>query len=202
MKYLHRIILFVILILIILVYRFIKYFPASCEIYAETGVKGTIARNIDKLIIEQEELNSISYENIADIHRKSDNSISSITINSAKLNRISNQIALLIYEDLKCNNYDFGIPFGNAIGSAIFSGKGKEIKVKIIPANSVEYEVFSDIVSGGINQTLHRISVNFKVQINCIAPFNKNVIKIENKVVLAETLIVGDVPNGMISFMK
>lgn len=61
-------------------------------------------------------------------------------------------------------------------------------------AGSVEAEIDSEFTAVGINQTLHRIYLNLNCSIGILTPFqtvNKNV---SSKVLLTETIIVGEVP--------
>ncbi|MBO4501832.1 MAG: hypothetical protein J5760_06275, partial [Clostridia bacterium] len=54
-------------------------------------------------------------------------------------------------------------------------------------------------VTGGINQTVHRISVVYSVTVRCLAPFDEELTVITGETVLAETLIIGEVPEIMFS---
>lgn len=46
----------------------------------------------------------------------------------------------------------------------------------------------------GINQTLHRIFLDIKTKTNILTPFNVLRNEYENRVLLTESIIVGDVP--------
>jgi hypothetical protein len=68
-----------------------------------------------------------------------------------------------------------------------------------VPLGSVDYVIDSKLISGGVNQTLHRITINYNFEINCLAPFSETVIAMNNTLILAETVIVGEVPNYILS---
>ncbi|MEG1441994.1 MAG: sporulation protein YunB, partial [Oscillospiraceae bacterium] len=59
-----------------------------------------------------------------------------------------------------------------------------------------------DFESVGINQTRHRIMVVVKVPISIAAPLKKISSEVVSEVPIAETVIVGDVPNTYMDFMK
>lgn len=172
--------------------RLSRYYAVSCNIYAENGIKGAITQNINSLLAT--ELDNYFQDPLTDIKYNSDGSISDIEINTAQINTFANNTAIKIYQSVESLDTDFGIPLGNTLGFEYLSGMGPKLNVKVIPVGSVEYYIKSELLSSGINQTLHRIIVEFKSNIKCLAPFNKSEITITNSVVLSETLIVGKVP--------
>ena len=50
-------------------------------------------------------------------------------------------------------------------------------------------------MSEGINQTRHRIYLEIKTSVRMVAPFISNVVPFETNMTVAETVIVGDIPN-------
>ncbi|MBR5746253.1 MAG: hypothetical protein IKX92_03215, partial [Clostridia bacterium] len=131
--------------------------------------------------------------------RNEDGRIISINVNSAKVNRTVSQILLSLETVLNGKERDFGIPFWTAMGSRLLSGKGPEIPVNVIPVGSLSYELKSELVSGGINQTVHRISLFYSATVRCLAPFDEELIIITGETVIAETLVIGEVPKILFS---
>lgn len=197
---LKKIVLFIIIIVFVLTsLRFSQYYSKSCVDYANTGIKSDITMDINAVLAEDIEINNSEYENFIKIKYGNNNEITAIEIDSGKINRVSNNISSKISEKLINTNREYGIPLGNALGSKLFSGRGPKIGVNIIPIGTVRYEIKSELISGGINQTLHRISVYYTTNVKCIAPFNENDIKLETFVIISETLIVGKVPDIALS---
>ena len=88
------------------------------------------------------------------------------------------------------------VPVGDIIGHPSTSGRGPRIPVKLSGFTSVVTDIYSEFISAGINQTLHRISMTVNVEYTLILPRlrTKN---IEQTVIipLSEVVIVGDVPS-------
>ena len=61
---------------------------------------------------------------------------------------------------------------------------------------TVETDLRSEFKEAGINQTLHRIYLEVKCKVTILTPFETIDEEIYNQVLLAEGLIVGDVPNS------
>ncbi|MBE6691805.1 MAG: hypothetical protein E7586_00540 [Ruminococcaceae bacterium] len=177
--------------------RISRHYTLSCERFAETGIKGDITKDINIMISEK--LNTCQYE-YKEIVYKRDGSISQIEINTEKINLICNKVSEEIF-NLICNrNHYYGIPIGNTFGSSYLSGKGPKLGVNIIPVGYVNYTVNSELISGGINQTLHKITATFTIEIRCLAPFHENKTEIQIPLVLSEVLIAGAVPEVLFPF--
>lgn len=84
--------------------------------------------------------------------------------------------------------------FGNFTGNSFLAGHGPEIKVKVIPAGTVTTEFKTEFISAGINQTRHRVYLGVECNMRVIAPFATEDIIVENSVTVAETVLIGEVP--------
>lgn len=60
---------------------------------------------------------------------------------------------------------------------------------------NVETDLVSQFSQSGINQTLHRIYLNVNCTVTILTPFDTIEQSITNQVLIAEAVIVGDVPS-------
>lgn len=121
--------------------------------------------------------------------------ISSIETNTVELNRLkaelTNAVGLRLAEIGKSR---ISMPIGTLLGWQIFAGRGPDIHFKVIPASFVQSEIRSSLVSAGINQTKYQILICFTVEMTAIIPGYTTSVTVTNEVPIAETLIVGTVP--------
>ncbi|HHX58006.1 MAG TPA: sporulation protein YunB, partial [Clostridiales bacterium] len=73
------------------------------------------------------------------------------------------------------------------------------LKIKIIPKGNVKTNLKSEFTPAGINQTRHRILIDITVQLLIVMPSKSEIAEISIDYVLAETIIVGDVPENYIN---
>ena len=66
---------------------------------------------------------------------------------------------------------------------------------KIENVGNVVTKLESEIISEGINQTMHRIYLNIECEATILTPYNTITQKIENQVLIAESVIIGNIPN-------
>lgn len=176
-----------------------RYYSTACDSFYENAVKGSISNQINIDLAEYLYNNNINYSEIAKINYDIDGKITSITVDSIYLNIAANELSQTVFNSIKASENEFGIPIGNITGSKLLSGRGPKIKVRITPIGSVAYKINSQLLSGGINQTLHRISLEFDVIICCLAPFHEAVSTIRSEIIIAESLIIGEVPEVLVS---
>lgn len=81
------------------------------------------------------------------------------------------------------------------LGTKILSGRGPDIPIKMSTVGNVETDLVSQFSEAGINQTLHRIYLNVNCKVTILTPFDSIEETITNQVLLAEAVIMGEVPS-------
>lgn len=138
-----------------------------------------------------------NYNELVDIEKDEMGRISMIKTNIISINEITSSIANNIVEALKEkeNNLVY-IKIGSFTGSKILSGAGPSIPIKIESAGNVSTKLESEFTSTGINQTLHKIYLEVTCNVTILTPFQNIGKDVINQVLLAESVIVGNVPDG------
>ena len=121
------------------------------------------------------------------------------------LKRISGQIAVSDVLDrvigLTGNrNLTVSIPAGNLTGLSLLMGRGPGIPVEIMVLTSSHVEFRNNIVTAGINQTKHQISLLVIVDIDVLVPWGTESAQICTELLIADTVVVGQVPETYLNF--
>lgn len=141
------------------------------------------------------------YGDLVTIERNSDGDVAAISTNMARINLLQTEIASYVMEKLSDQmKTSIKIPFGNLVGGTIMSGRGPDIPVRILSVSNFYTDFSNDFTEAGINQTRHRIIIDFEVEIDMLIPGGTVRESIDASVVVAETVIVGDVPNTFAEF--
>lgn len=139
----------------------------------------------------------ISYESIVNITRDSLGKVSSVETNSATVNRIVTNAVNSIYEQISADvTIRCGISIGSLTGLTVLQSRGFEIPVLSQLSRYVEYKIVSSFTDAGINQTVHSIYLRITSTMYTYVPGEKMNEKISSEILLAETVIVGDVPEA------
>ena len=137
------------------------------------------------------------YEDLMNITVDDSGNIKMISANVITVNKIISDIPILIQKELdKSENNRFHIKLGSFTGSKLLSGRGPDIEIKISSIGDIQTDLKSEFSSAGINQTIHRIYLEVKCKVVILTPFDSIEEQIINQVLLAEGVIVGNIPNA------
>lgn len=88
------------------------------------------------------------------------------------------------------------VPLFNLSGSVLFSGFGIPVTVQLLPVGDILADVRTDFLESGINQTLHVVDLRVRVTLRLLVGRDVVSVDIVSDIPLAETLIVGAVPEA------
>lgn len=144
-----------------------------------------------------EVMKKYTYDDLLIITKDEKGNIKMVGTNVVTVNEIISDIPVHIQNALeKSENNSFGIRLGSFLGSDLFAGRGPNVNIKMEIAGNLDTELKSEFVAAGINQTLHKIYLEIKCNVIILTPFETMEEQIVNQVLLAEGLIVGEVPNS------
>lgn len=138
----------------------------------------------------------IDYSALTVIDKDSAGQVVSVKTDPAIVNALTTSLTLNVLNSLeKLNETTIGIPIGSLTDLEFISGIGPDINIKICPTQSVFTDIESDFKSVGINQTRHRILIKVTVSLDLVFPTEIITADCSETVVVAETIIVGNVPD-------
>lgn len=180
---------------------FDKCLGYQIEFYAKQVTINRISSEVNKAVISEMEKSGISYEKIIHIEKSDEGEISGIRADMVQVNILKNKLEICVSQVCSKNEYyEVEIPVGNFFGRGIFYGKGFKIKIKFRPLASASTKMTGEFVEAGINQTIYRISFDVNTDAVVVFPFRYVEVPINCETVIAETIIVGDVPDSFTHF--
>ncbi len=163
---------------------------------AETQVKNTTSDLTNDAIAKQISDGIIQYDRIVYFEKDLDGRITALKTNMSEVNRLKTDILNIINDEiLALDTSDIGIPLGSLFLPEFLSGKGPVIPVHILSIRNSDAMFSSDFHQAGINQTLHQLAMEVSVDVAVLVLGETGSFTITSEVVVAETVIVGDVPN-------
>lgn len=196
-KSLRWLLLLVIVCIVVFVLFRAKYHTTIRQL-AETQVKNSTSDLINDAIDSEIEKGDIQYDRIVYFEKDLNGRITALKTNIAEVNRLKTTILNLINDEiLALDTQDLGIPFGSLILPEFLSGKGALIPVKILAIRNSDADFVSHFSEAGINQTLHQINMNVSVDVSILVLGNTESFTVTSQVVVAETIIVGQVPDAL-----
>ena len=162
---------------------------------AQTQVKNTTSDLTNDAIAKQIADGVIQYDRIVYFEKDLNGRITALKTNMSEVNRLKTDILNIINDEiLALDTSDIGIPLGSLFLPEFLSGKGPAIPVHILSIRNSDATFVSDFSQAGINQTLHKLTMLVSVDVAVLVLGETSSFTINSEVVVAETVIVGDVP--------
>ena len=166
------------------------------ESMATTRVSNTVNRIVFEAVNEAIESGEITYDQLISFEKDNDGKITAVHSNMAACNRLQVEILDIILARIdQVSARELSIPVGTLTGSALLAGRGPRIKVRMESVGSSSARFENEFSSAGINQTNHRIVLHIDVSVAILLPGFTTATQVSNAVTVAETVIVGTVPD-------
>ena len=193
---LFRLLLLVFAVCLLAFLLFRSKYQVAIRDLAETQVKNSTSDLINDAIDNQIENGNIQYDRIVYFEKDLNGRITALKTNMSEVNRLKTAILNLINDEiLALDTSDLGVPVGSLILPEFLSGRGPSIPVQILSIRNSDGSFHSDFSEAGINQTLHQLSMEVSVDVTVLVLGRTNSFTISSQVVVAETIIVGQVPD-------
>lgn len=142
----------------------------------------------------------VRYEDLVSVTFDEAGGVRLLQANAAGMNSLASRAALTAQEKLRTlERQSVAVPLGSALGIALLSGKGPKIQVQILPVGAVLTAYETEFTSAGINQTRHRVLLTMTAQVQLILPTGASGVQATNQVAVAESIIIGDVPESFVN---
>lgn len=183
------------LVLFVILYATAQLRPLL-ESLAVTRVSNTVNRIVAEAVDEAVQQGDISYEQLISFEKDTEGRVTAVHSNMADFNRLQTDILDIILTRVdQVSAREISIPVGTLTGTALLAGRGPRINVRMESVGSSSARFENAFSSAGINQTKHQIILNIDVTVSILLPGFTTATKISNAVTVAETIIVGTVPD-------
>lgn len=162
---------------------------------AKSQIQTTIVAIMDQAVAESLDNGSVEYEDLVSIQRNEQGEVISLTTDSGAMNQLRLELVSEVCQALDgIEVSELKIPLGSLLDSELVWARGPYITARALWVGSVSAEYESDFSSAGVNQTVHRIWLDLSVPVTVLLPGNSLAIPVQTSICIAETVIVGQVP--------
>ena len=163
---------------------------------ATARVSNLVNRIVSAAVNEAVADGEIDSQNFVIFDKDDTGHITALRSNVAEVNRMQGRIADEILARLaEVSTSELEIPLGTLTGSALLAGRGPNLHVRMQAVGSASATFRNQFTAAGINQTRHQIFLDVDVYMSILLPGMKTSTKVSNEIAVAETVIVGGVPD-------
>ncbi|MGN0754311.1 MAG: sporulation protein YunB [Aristaeellaceae bacterium] len=162
---------------------------------AQAQARAMAVRILNESASELLSTGAVTYDALMNVVSDTSGQVRLIQANTPEMNRLAAQVSLLAQSKLQnARDQVVRIPLGSALGLTLFAGAGPRIEVRVLPVGSVHAEFLTTFQSAGINQTRHQVSLVLTAQVQLVIPTGAKTVSANTQVAMAESIIVGEVP--------
>lgn len=141
----------------------------------------------------------VIYGDMMQVQTDAGGRVTMLQANAVRMNELATATALRAQEKLEsAESQSVEIPLGAALGVPFLSALGPKVPVKIIPVSAVNANFSTEFESAGINQTRHKIFLSLLVSVRLVIPSGARQVSIAGQALIAEAIIVGQVPQSYV----
>lgn len=183
----------------------IRWFDASLRpqlvALSEAQLRNHLTRVADHSVSLTLSDQQLSYGDMTTLH--TGEGLSTLVTDTAALNRLRSSVLEDVITQVEALDSDsLGVPLGALTGMDLLSARGPHLPVRILSVASAEAQFRNDFTSAGINQALHRIMLDVTLTARLLLPGGVVEVVVSTPVCVAETVIIGQVPQTYVGLNK
>lgn len=173
------------------------------EAKASSQATNLMTQAIDTAVDNCLQENGMSYGDFVTITTDGLGKVTALTSNTAANSRFKRQVAEAVTRQLTTLDSDaLSVPLGTLTGQPLLSGKGPSVRVRVDSVGEVTADYTNSFTAAGVNQTLHRVSLDITATIYLFLPGKILPVSVSSSVCVAETVIVGETPDTYLDLGK
>lgn len=156
-----------------------------------------VSRIVQQAVLDVLEEDGLRYQSFVSLQQNQRGETTALTTNTVLVNRLQGELLEKILQALQqYGKAQLELPLGSLTGSQFLAGRGPLVTLHLRPVGMVKTKIINQFDEAGINQTRHRIQLQVTVDMLSLLPGYRISSQAQSNVILAETIIVGLVPDA------
>jgi len=179
----------------LVIYAFDSRVRPVLTILAQANAKNAVSRIVNDTVANTLSERAVAYQDIISLEKGNSGQITALTSNTTEMNRLRTEILSAVLAQIEeLDSGELGVSLGELTGLVILSEKGPVLPVRVRSVGTAAAEFHSVFTSAGINQTYHQVMLDFSVDVTLLIPGGAIDAAVSTQVCVAETVLVGEVP--------
>ena len=156
-----------------------------------------VNRMIQRAVLEVLEEDGLRYQSFVSLQQNQSGETTALITDTVLINRLQGELLEKILQTLQeTKQMTLRLPLGSLSGSQFLAGRGPMVTLHLRPVGMVKTKIINQFDEAGINQTRHRIQLQVTVDMLSLLPGYRISSQAQSNVILAETIIVGLIPDA------
>lgn len=187
----------ILLVFALILAFFAVRFHTLASVLGENELSLFFSAAVTRSMAMQLEKMQASYKDFVTLTFKEGGEVAAITTDTPRLLSLQNEVCQEIFGAYKsAGALSLSVPYLWLFGIDFLSYGGPSAKIKVLPTRFLHTYYTSEFEEAGINQTKHRILFHVEGTFDLLLPQGKERITVSERYCMAETVIVGKVPDA------
>lgn len=166
---------------------------------AESDATDAVTKAVNDAINDVIGKGNYDLDYFVSFEKNTDDEITAVSSNMAHINMLSTEILNSVISSTDNGVLKIQIPVGNLSGLNTLMNKGPDIETQIIMLTSSRVDFKNEIKSCGINQAKYQLVLEVTIDIDILVPWGTQSTSTVTEVIVADTVIVGKVPDTFLN---
>ena len=168
---------------------------------AEAQIQNTMTAVVETAVTRELSQRQVGYSDLISIQRDADGTITALTTDMTRINLLRAELLSAVLAALEeVDVSTIRVPLGSLFGGELLWARGAAIHAQSMAVGTASAEFDSELTSAGVNQTLHRIWMDLSLPMQVLLPGGEICVEVQTQLCVAETVIVGQVPQTYLQF--
>ena len=161
----------------------------------ESRITNRVNRIVADAVSEAIASGQVDCSGLISFEKDSSGQVAALRSNMTEFNRLQTLISDTVLDRLsEMTDSDLSIPLGTLTGSNLLAGRGPHIRVRTQSVGTATARLRNALTAAGINQTKHQVLLDVEVYVTALLPGFATSVQVNNELCVAETVIVGNIP--------
>lgn len=161
---------------------------------ARYQVRSQVTAAVEQWAARDLQERGVDYSDFVTITRNEAGEITALSADMARLNLLRAELSAHLLERLEDSRLELTVPVGSLLPLEPTWARGPELHLRALALGTASAEFESEFTSAGINQTRHRLWLELSVPVTVLLPGGGEELTVDSRLCVAETVIVGQVP--------
>ncbi len=176
--------------------------PALARL-AGAQVNNLVVGLVSEAVREDAASGALDYSDLIALEKDGTGQITALHSNMAAAEVLRTQVVERLLNRLDgLSAQELRIPLGSLTGSALLSGRGPAVPVRILSVGALSADFDNQFTSAGINQTRYQVVLKVHVTVELLLPGGPEETEVTTQVTAAETILLGQVPEHYTYFSQ
>ena len=166
----------------------------------ENTVINAASSALYEAVTEQLYTGTVDYTRLVLFEKDADGNITAMHTDMGQVARLKAEVFAILDDFIsQIDVRGLSIPVGDLLLPEFFAGQGARLPIKVLALTTTDADFYSELTAAGMNQTLVTTSMTFSVDMVVLTALGRQNVTVESTVMLGQTVLLGQVPDTLIT---